>query len=250
MELNEVLQELDLTAHESTIYLTLRRLGESTTGPIIKTTKIHASKVYENLYRLAEKGLVSTSSINNTKHFQAVEPQRLFDLLADKEKKLLKQKELLEKNLPRLEKLNTSKNVNVQVYQGWKGMESIYAHLRRVLQESKGTNHIFGASTGTHKTKTQNFFNKHLREMARLKIKEKIIYNEEARGYLSEHEKNKKLFQGKYLSHSTPTEVNIFEDNTLIILLKDEPLVIHIQDEETARSFKSYFDVLWKLAKE
>ena len=44
-------------------------------------------------------------------------------------------------------------------------------------------------------------------------------------------------------------QINIWGDYTMIIILKEEPIIILIKDKETAKSFKSYFDFLWELAK-
>ena len=88
MELEIQLNKIGLTNNESKIYLSLRILGTTTTGPLIKKSKIHASKVYEGLNRLIEKGLVTYVVKSNTKYFQAVEPERLFDLIEKRREEL------------------------------------------------------------------------------------------------------------------------------------------------------------------
>lgn len=249
MDLQLELKRIGLTENESKIYLSLSKIGKSTTGLIIKETNIHASKVYEGLQRLIKKGLVSFVIKNNVKYFQSVEPERLIDLIELKEKELQIQKKLIQTTiLPAIKKSSSEEEINIEVFQGWKGMESVYSRMRRILKRGD-TNFVFGAGKGENSEKTKIFFNIHLKLLAKKKIKQKIIYNEEARENIEEQEKHKSLFEVRYLSNSTPTEVNIWKDHTMVVLLRKEPYVILIKDKETSKSFLEYFNSLWKIAK-
>ena len=53
----------------------------------------------------------------------------------------------------------------------------------------------------------------------------------------------------KYLEQTTPAEINIAKDKVVIIVLSQEPLAILIKNDEIARSFKEYFNIMWKIAK-
>lgn len=248
MDIEIKLNQIGLTNNESKIYLALRTLGFTTTGPLIKKTKIHASKIYEGLNRLIDKGLATYITKSGTKYFQAVEPERLFDLIEKQKEELKKQEETIKQIIPYLNSITKISLTSVEVFQGWRGMETVYSQLRNTLKKGE-YNYVFGASKGEEEEKTRDFFNRHLNLLAKKKIKQKIIYNEYAKGNIEEQYKYKKLFQVKYLPHTTPTEVNIWGDYTMIIILKAEPIVILIKDKETAESFKSYFNALWKLSK-
>ena len=54
-----LLQQIGLTSGESEVYLALLEIGSTSTGKIIRQSKVHASKVYPILDRLIDKGLVS-----------------------------------------------------------------------------------------------------------------------------------------------------------------------------------------------
>ena len=86
MDVEPLLEEIGLSKNEIKIYLILLKLGSTTTGAIIKQTGIHNSKVYDGLERLSNKGLVTHVVVANTKHFTAVNPERLLDFLEDKKK--------------------------------------------------------------------------------------------------------------------------------------------------------------------
>src|SRR3989344_2207802 len=84
----EVLQEFGLSNTEAKIYLALLELGKSKAGAITKKSTVNRTNVYDALERLIKKGLVSYVSENNKKVFGAVGPQRLQEILKDKQERL------------------------------------------------------------------------------------------------------------------------------------------------------------------
>src|SRR3972149_2344557 len=96
------LREAGLTEGEIKVYLALLELGASTAGPIIEKSKVSRSIIYQLLDKLMEKGLVSYIVKEKTKHFQAAEPNRLFDYIEERAVKLQESKKSVEKLLPQL----------------------------------------------------------------------------------------------------------------------------------------------------
>src|SRR3989344_6954322 len=97
-----ILQEIGFTEGESRVYMALLELGTVTTGPIIKKSGISASKAYEILNRLTEKGFVSHIIKAKTKYFRAADPGRIIDYLDEKEKEIAGKKEEMKKIVPQL----------------------------------------------------------------------------------------------------------------------------------------------------
>src|SRR3989344_7982952 len=97
-----ILQDIGLTEGESKVYMALLELGTTTTGPIVKKSGISASKVYEILNRLAEKGLVSHIIKASTKYFRAADPERIIEYIEEKEKDIASKKEEMKKIVPQL----------------------------------------------------------------------------------------------------------------------------------------------------
>ncbi|MBI2666692.1 hypothetical protein HYX13_03715, partial [Candidatus Woesearchaeota archaeon] len=112
------------------------------------------------------------------------------------------------------------------------------------------SNLVFGASKGEDVEMTRRFFNKHLKLMAEKRIKQKIIYNEDARGNIPEQTKYPHLFKARYLKNTTPSEINVWADKVMIVILRKEPTVILVSDQTVADSFREYFKVMWVLARE
>ena len=57
-KLRKILEDVGFTEGESKIYLALLELGESKVGPLIKSSGISRSKVYDILDRLIAKSVV------------------------------------------------------------------------------------------------------------------------------------------------------------------------------------------------
>lgn len=82
----KLLEELGLSKGEIKVYLTLLKLGETTTGKIIEEAQISGGKIYLILDKLIKKGLASFSIKEKTKYFSAASPNRILDYLHEKKK--------------------------------------------------------------------------------------------------------------------------------------------------------------------
>ncbi len=250
MTIEGTLEEIGLTKNEIKVYLALLDLGLTTTGALIKKTGVHTSKVYDALGRLSEKGLVTYIIKANIRHFKAVNPDRILNFLEEKKKKLNQQEKDVKGILPelKLKQELVGDETEAEIFKGWKGMETVYAMLRDRLKKGD-INYVFGASKGEIEERVRTFFTKHIDLLGKKGVKQKIIFNESARGNLPIYEKYLRLFQLKYLENTTPAEINIWADKTMIIILKKSPTVILVNDKKVADSFRQYFEVMWKLAK-
>ncbi|MFH1440118.1 MAG: helix-turn-helix domain-containing protein [Candidatus Woesearchaeota archaeon] len=247
----KTLENIGLTKNEIKIYLALLELGSTKTGALIKKTEIHTSKVYDGLERLANKGLVSHVVIANTKHYKAVSPDRILDFLEDKKEKINEQEKQIKEILPalKLKQQLAGDETEAEIFQGWKGMETVYKMLWDTLKKGD-TNYVFGASKGEDEERVRAFFNKHALRLAKKKIRQKIIFNESARGNIQESVKRPYLTEIKHMENTTPSEINIWADNTMIVILTKKPTVILVKNQKVADSFKKYFEMMWLIAKE
>ncbi len=252
MDVEKILEDIGLTKNEIKIYLALLDLGLTTTGAIIKKTSIHTSKVYDGLERLLDKGFISYVIIANTKHFKAVNPNRIIDFLEEKKNIIDNQEKEIKKILPKLKlklkQILSLDETEAEIFRGWKGMETVYKMLRDTLKKGD-MNYVFGASKGEDEEQVRIFFIKHLKLLAKKGIKQKIIYNEEARGNIPENLKHQKLFQVRHLQNTTPAEINTWADKVMIVLLTKKPTVILVSNKKVADSFRQYFEVMWRIAK-
>lgn len=235
----EELQEFGLSNTEAKIYLALLELGKSKAGEITKKSNVNRTNVYDALERLIEKGLVSYVSENNKKVFEAVNPQRLAEILKNKQDKLIK---IIEELKSRYQK--NQKQEDAFVFRGKNGIKSLFED---ILNEKKEL-FVYGAES---KFKVLfPFYQKHWNEeRARLKINVKMIYNEKVK-----EEKKKealKLLEMRFLPehYDFPSTVMIYADKVITIVWLDEPFGFMIKSEEVVRSNRNFFELLWKIAK-
>jgi sugar-specific transcriptional regulator TrmB len=130
MDEKEVLKELGLSDGETKVYLALLKLGPSTVNKITKITEQHRTTIYDFLEKLLNKGLVNYVIKNNVKYYKATHPNKLMDLLKEKEDNL--------KNImPSLIDLSKfqKEEVKVEVYKGKEGLKTVMLDVIRSGKE-------------------------------------------------------------------------------------------------------------------
>jgi HTH-type transcriptional regulator, sugar sensing transcriptional regulator len=248
MAVENILEEIGLTKNEIKIYLALLKLRSTSTGAVIKETGIHASKVYEGLERLANKGLVTHVIIANTKHFKAVNPDRLIDFLEDKKRKIRDQEDEIKKYIPSLKSMQELgvDETEAEIFKGWKGMETVFNE--GIKEIGKGdTWHVLGAYAGEDKERTDALIQKIIMKCEKKKMKWKVIYNESARNTFK-YEQASPITENRFLAQETPATINIYKDVTFIALWIKNPIAFRVRNQKVADSFKNYFNFMWKLA--
>ncbi len=143
----------------------------------------------------------------------------------------------------------SKEKVNVEVFQGWNGMKTIFEDL--INECSAGDkNYVFGASRGESEKQADSFFIKYSKLRAEKGIITNIIFNAELKHRKERIEfflKSKK-YKVRFLQQSTPAEIMFYKNKSCILILTKEPLVIRITSTEVTDSFKQYFEIMWKTA--
>jgi sugar-specific transcriptional regulator TrmB len=250
MNIEETLKQIGLTSSEIKVYLALLKIGTATKGPIVEQAKIAPSKIYDVLGKLIDKGLVSFIIKNNVKNYSCAPLNRIKDYLKDKKKEIEKEEESIDKLLPMLASFqNSESKTTAEIFIGWKGMETAYSSVLERIKQGENA-YILGASSGSNVKRTENFFYKYSKIARIKKINLKMILNEDSREYISKMERELGFkFNKKFMQKKTNMEIAIGPDAIGIVILKEEPVAILIKDEESARSFVTYFEELWKISK-
>ena len=233
----EEIEIFGLTKLESKVYLTLLDTGQSTAGIITRKSGIHRRSVYDALERLIEKGLTSYIIKNNRRYFEAANPERLLEIIKEKE-------ELLQDRLPQLKTKYESaiKKSETLFFRGKNGLKTVFEDQLAVEKEIL----ILGASSLAREILQFYFYWYNKRRTAR-RIKIKLIYNESERKI-----RLLKSAEVKYLpvKYSSPAAINIYGDRTAIIHWNKENLfVILIKDKEIAEGYRNHFNLMWRIAK-
>ena len=241
----EELIELGLSRNEAKIYLALLELGPTTTGPLIKKSKLYRVIVYDTLEHLLQKGLVNYSLSRNRKVFQAENPQQI--------QELLKNKEILAKLVvEQLQKIQADKPVErgAFVYEGWKGIKAAQENYFKEMKPGAGGEYLMvGASRHLHK-KLDAFFNYFHERRSALKIPAKLLFNENNRQFGNIKRKYPPV-QIKYMPSKviTPSWVSMYKEMVLIGVAEEEPMAFFIKNKAIAESYRQYFYFMWNQSK-
>ena len=95
-------QEIWMSKNEGKVYEALLELGESSVTDITKKSGVHRRNVYDTLQRLNEKWIIFTIFCWKENLYKAAEPQKLFEMIHEKE-------DIFKKILPYLEDMSNKK---------------------------------------------------------------------------------------------------------------------------------------------
>jgi len=238
----QILEQIGLTKGESKVYLTLLNLGQTTTGKIIEQAQISAGKVYQILDKLMKKGLVSYIVKEKTKYFSPTHPNKILNLLHEKEREIKKEEREIKKFLPSLIQTYNSerKKHETTLFNGLRGIQTAIFELLNNAEEE-----ILAMGITISKDEKFNIlWEKWHREREKRKIKCKCLFSEINKEYLQKLKKLKHT-EIKTISGITPSAITISNDYVLIQTYKEEPSCLLIKNENISQSFKTFFKTMW-----
>lgn len=240
----EMLEELGLSTAEAKVYIALLETGSTLAGPVIKKTGLHRGTTYQILQRLKEKGLVSSIIKGKKQYFEAANPERLLDVLREKEEKL-------QGILPKLKAMSeaSKEKQEVTVYSGAKGIRSV---MDKILEELRpnGEYYDFGVS-GLFRELMGPYWDLWQKRKKTYGVKSYVIFNEDVR------EKNPQLLKdyvGEYRFHpkeyASITDTLIYKDTTILLIWTGKPPVaVVIKNKDNATSYLNQFRLMWTYLK-
>lgn len=245
----KILNQIGLNDSEIRVYFALLELDESSVGPIIEKAKVQDSKIYVILDKLIEKGLASFIVKNNVKHYQASDPKNLIELLDNKEKEIISQKQEIKKLLPAIEERRNLKT-DKQEATVFEGIEGVKAAFNRIIDTLKaGDDYLvftLGEELGLQSVKT--FFQNYHKKRIDKNIKVKLIVNQK----IKEIFRKNHLYSGmsaRYTHLGIPTGIFIYENNVMSVVWGEKPTAFVISSKANAGRYREFFEELWKLAK-
>ncbi len=239
----EILQELGLSQNEAKIYEALLGIGKISVPKISEKTKIHKRNIYDTIPRLLNKGLIYQITGGNEAKYAAIEPNKLSDLIWEKESKL-------QKILPALTKQFKKTTLGEAVYI-YKGKEGFKNYLRDILKTGEDV-YFIGAKGGWFDKDLQTFIKKFLKEAKNKGIRYQHIFDHEVKNLssdiLPQLGKPYKFLPAKY---STNGAIDIFGDHIVTfsgLTLKnvtDDITLVVIVNRELANCYRTWFKFMW-----
>lgn len=231
MDIRERLERVGLSSNEAKVYLYLIDHGLSKAGRLAKGAELQRSSAYGAINSLVSKGLISYSIVGNIKYFQATGPDRLMEFIKEQE-------QLISDILPELKKRHRANKVEGQVrmFKGEKGVKAVFKDILRTGEE----NLVFGED-GIFSRRMPVFCKQFVRDQNLNKFKTKVITRKRGVSY-----SNATTYRFVDKSVESNVAVNIYGDKVGIIIWTDVPEAIIIENKDAAKSFKSYFNFMWK----
>lgn len=246
------LKQIGLSNSEEKVYIALIEKGDSTRGEIVNASGIAGSKIYEILEKLMKKGLVSIYLKNNVKHFKPLNPKQIISYIEEKEKELKEIKKQTEDILPLLLQ-KFSKNEKEETVELLTGTKSLELFFREQVDELKKgeMNYVIGGTRKEGETTMEYLFQKIHCMREKKGIKTKMLYNINQKKEVQELYSTKKypLTTTKFINHSSPVSINIYNKIVLIIIFGEKLTGIKIISQEVSKSFEEYFQLLWETSK-
>ena len=234
--IEKTLEKIGLSGNEIKVYLTLTDQGSMKAGRISKLAHMDRSSAYNAIQMLLDKGLVSYVLIGKIKWFQATGPQRILEYLKEQQDDVMAV-------LPELQERHKRKKIEGQVrlFKGVKGVKSVFLDMIRTGKD----NYVFG-SEGQFSKRMPEFAYQFDRMKKEKGIKTQLILRKDRT------ELDSKTSNHRYLPliAESPAVTNIYGDKIAILVWTDEPEGIIIENAAAAKAYKSYFDFMWKHAKD
>lgn len=231
------LERLGLSTNEAKIYVTLLEIGESQAGRISKKSQINRTTTYDSIERLIDKGLITFVIQANKKIFKPIPPNKLLENIEEQEK-------IAKEILPELDTLykESKEEEESNIYKGRKGIRSI---LHDIL---KCKDYVAFGSSGRFIDFMRHDFSLFQKRKNELNIKSRVILSDSARN--TEQVKTAyATFRFIPNEYTAPTTTFVYGIQVAIMVWSETPVATVINSKELAKSYKSYFELLWKIAK-
>ncbi len=237
-----MLEEFGFTESEEKVYLALVELGEVGAGEVVKKTGLHRATVYDVLERLTQKGFVSFVLRNNIKVYSCGNSTRFLDVVGE-EKARIKDKEEraigIVRKLGKLER-RVKSGVAARVFVGREGVKAVMNDIIEV-----GKNFVVFGSEGRFVEDMKDYTEQWARRREEKGIRARIVMAKGSRAPV--WKLNKIRFVGK--EYCSPTSTFVYGDKVGMFLNDEAGTVVVVESGRLARSYRSYFGVLWGLGK-
>lgn len=245
----ELLEKIGLSPNEIKVYLALIKLGTSCVTDIAKTSGVHRVNTYDSLERLMEKGLISVVVKINKKFYEAADPDRIRNILAEKQK-VIEETQKLISDL-KIDYQMASKRQEVHHFKGKEGLKSIFEDITNTLK--RGDEWLAYGSTGKGAIILPYYLDNWEKRRANAGIKLRILFDDTDQGRIRSQQLSAiKLTKVGFLPKGliSPADIYIYSNKISINLWSEDlPLSILVENKEIADSFRSFFDWFWKLSK-
>jgi HTH-type transcriptional regulator, sugar sensing transcriptional regulator len=243
-DIESKLQALGLSKNEAAVYIALLKVGQTSAGKIIEKTNLHRSVVYETLHKLTDRKMVFQLDKKRIAYFQATDPARILQDILAKE-------EIAQEIMPALKILVDTKLPEIKIYEGVESYREFWMNSFKTLPRGS-TDYVAGSIGKKWQEHMGEDVDKFLKLRVERQIQWKMIIFEKDDVEFDIFKKYPKLHDYRFINKkfSRTGNFNIFNNDTLILHLAVEPMIIEIKNVGLATAFRNIFDILWEMGKE
>ena len=236
---DEALLKLGLSPNEVKCYLVLLKMGSASANEISRKSGIHRVSIYDALRGLHEKGLISQITKENKMLYEAGSPEKLNELIREKEAELQNAKQLVPELL--LDFKLAKQKQDIHSFKGIAGLKTIFQEMLKSKTEILD----FGAEYKIKEFLPQYYVHWDT-ERVQKKIMMRIVANERIKPVRIP------LTKIKYVPAEFNSSVStyIFDGKVAMIMWVDSPLGVLVEHQSVYLSYKNYFEYLWRTARE
>ncbi|MBU1165702.1 hypothetical protein KKF81_02045 [Candidatus Micrarchaeota archaeon] len=245
MDEKDLLSKIGLSENEAKIYLVLLKLGPLSAYQIAQRTGIYRPHVYDKLSTLIQKGLVSYVQQGKKRIFSPAPPSKVLDYLKEQENDLKKDILLFSTNLDAFNIMYNlpKEDTKVDVFTSVEGLKLM---LSDTWRSGNKEILIFGLDDTKYNEALPVFMPQHFKRLKMNGLRERVITQKKKGTYTFENEVTKYRFLNS--SQINPANTMIYGDKIAFVVWGTPITSIVIENKQLARTYKEYFEYLWKIA--
>jgi predicted transcriptional regulator len=246
----ELFEGLGLSPNEGKIYETLLERGESSISEVAIAAKIHRRNAYDAIERLIHKGLCFQIFLKTENRYNAVDPGKLTEILAEKQEKLALALPLLKKKFE-----HKSTTEEAYIYRGLEGQKNIWRDMLRVGGDVMN----IGAKAQWFDPALDDARKAFYKEANRKKMKFFLLFDYEVKKQIPHFPKSYPApLQYRFLpkEYSTNSIANIFGNYIVtytgagIKTMNPDTTFFIIHSKDLAESYRTWFKYMWEQSAE
>lgn len=240
------LQNFGLSENEARVYLASLEIGKATAETISKHAGVKRPTTYVQIESLMQKGLMSSVDEGKKTFFSAESPEYLKRIVSTQKLETERKEKELETLLPELKHLFEHAGIRprVRFFEGKEGLITIREEMLKTKNKEWLVIYSHDALSAVFSDNERDVYSK--KRIAK-NIHSKIVYTRTEGKFVRE---DLKLTERRYFAQeklNLSSDVIIFDNNIVLMALKEKLFGVIIESEEITKSIKSIFNIIWNI---
>ncbi len=249
--LKKKLEEVGISEKETKVYLASLEIGPSTVQKISQKANVKRATTYVVIENLIDLGLISTYIEGKKTFYVAEKPDRILEILKEKEKRLKDKISQIKEILPELMALYTDYKGKpvVRYYEGIEGLKAVYEDFVDTLKKD-GIIYTFLPLDDFNESGIADKLKKRKKDRLKKRIRMKIIYtSKNGRNLSYEKESKKELKDNVFIDFNEfPIRggMNIYGNKVFLIDYQGKKGGVVIENKTLADFFRILFKKIYE----